>query len=105
MTRPLAVITGASAGIGHELAQVIAADGHDLMLVARREAELEVLAKDLESRHGVTAQACPADLTTAAGIDAVVEAVGDRDVAVLVNNAGFGPAGCSRSRTRRSSAR
>jgi len=93
MTRPLAVITGASAGIGHELAQVIAADGHDLMLVARREAELEVLAKDLESRHGVTAQACPADLTTAAGIDAVVEAVGDRDVAVLVNNAGFGLGG------------
>lgn len=93
MTRPLAVLTGASAGIGHELAQLIAADGHDVILVARRQAELESLAKDLENRYGISARACPADLNDASGIDSVVAAVGDREVDVLVNNAGFGLGG------------
>lgn len=93
MARPLAVITGASAGIGHELARLIAADGYDLLLVARREAELEVLAEDLRTRHGIAADVCPADLSARAGIDTVIGAIGDRDVGVLVNNAGFGLGG------------
>lgn len=93
MTRPLAVVTGASAGIGQELAKLIAADGYDLVLVARREAELDVLAKELHDRYGVDATPTPADLTTKAGIRSVVRAVGKRDLDVLVNNAGFGLGG------------
>jgi short-subunit dehydrogenase len=87
------VLTGASAGIGRELAGLIAADGYDLVLVARREAELELLAKELTARHGVTAEVCAADLTSRTGIKSVVRAVGKRPVDALVNNAGFGLGG------------
>jgi short-subunit dehydrogenase len=87
MARPLAVVTGASSGIGREIAKLAAADGYDVLLVARRQAELETLAKEL---NGVDAEVCTADLSKPAGVKAVVTAVGKRDVDVLVNNAGFG---------------
>jgi short-subunit dehydrogenase len=92
---PTAVVTGASSGIGLELARLLAADHYDLILVARRKEELERLASEIIARHGVNAWCVVADLATAAGCERVAreaEAPG-RDVAVLINNAGFGRRG------------
>jgi short-subunit dehydrogenase len=82
------MITGASGGIGEEYARQLAAQGADLVLVARSGDALERLAKELHGRHGVQCEALPADLTTDEGIDAV--AARTTDVDLLVNNAGFG---------------
>lgn len=86
-----AVITGATAGIGHEFATALAARGHDVVLVARDRDRLERAAETLRAAHRVTVEVVSADLSDRAGM-AVVEAVladRDRPVEILVNNAGF----------------
>jgi short-subunit dehydrogenase len=90
--RRLALVTGASAGLGEAFARAYAARGLDVALVARRVERLEALAIELAARHGVEAFAIPADLS---GFEAHVPVVGavrarGRHVDVLVNNAGFG---------------
>ena len=90
-----ALVTGASSGIGSEIARELARRGHGLTLVARRRDRLEELAGALSSEHGVRVEALPCDLTdpaARAGLTERVEALGLR-VAILVNNAGFGTAG------------
>lgn len=90
--QPVALVTGASSGIGRELAQVLAAEGHDLVLVARGEADLVELARDLGERHGIEARVLPADLARPGApgeVAAAVERLG-LEIDVLVNNAGFG---------------
>ncbi len=92
MARRLALITGASAGIGAAFARILASHGYDVALTARRADRLEALAAEIRLRFGVEAYAIPADLADPAGVDAVlagVEAQG-RVVDVLVNNAGYG---------------
>ncbi|MFN8665594.1 MAG: SDR family oxidoreductase [Gemmatimonadaceae bacterium] len=91
----LAIITGASEGIGRDLAELYAADGHDVVLVARREAALRELAESLERRFGRRAIVVVADLASRAGCDAVIDACTgrERDVVALVNNAGVGSVG------------
>jgi short-subunit dehydrogenase len=84
----LAVVTGASTGIGYELAKLCAEDGYDLVIAAN-EPEIEKVAQELE-RLGVTVDPVQTDLATAHGIDALVSAIGDRPVAVLCANAGRG---------------
>jgi short-subunit dehydrogenase len=91
--RPLAVVTGASAGIGLELARVLAREGHDLALVARREASLRELAGELHDRYGAESLVVPVDLAAPGAGDAVAAGLGGRTVEVLVNNAGFGGLG------------
>lgn len=88
-----ALVTGASSGIGRELARLLAKDGNNVVLVARRKPELEVLARELESTYRVTARVVPCDLGDAAARDALLVAVSDADIDILVNNAGFGSNG------------
>jgi short-subunit dehydrogenase len=89
-TRPLALVTGASSGIGRAYAERLAADGHDLILVARRRDRLEELAAHLATL-GAGAEIVPADLSEADGMRRIEERIaGEERLAFLVNNAGFG---------------
>jgi short-subunit dehydrogenase len=90
-----ALVTGASSGIGLELARLLAADGQHVTLTARDRARLEAVAGELRARDGGGAAVIVADLAEPGTPEAIcrqVEAAG-RDVAVLVNNAGFGSNG------------
>jgi short-subunit dehydrogenase len=87
---PRAIVTGASSGIGRAFAERLAADGHDLVLIARRRDRLEELASGLRSR-GSNVEIMAVDLTDTQALGAVEARVaGDDRVALLVNNAGFG---------------
>src|SRR5439155_24818152 len=93
-TRPLALVTGASRGIGADLARELAKDGHDLVLSARTVPAMEALAAELEA-HGATSIVIAADLArpgAAAELASSLEARG-LQIDVLVNNAGLGGVG------------
>jgi uncharacterized protein len=88
----VALITGASSGIGRELARIHAAQKCDLVLVARREERLLELKAELEQAHGVKVHVIPRDLAIPGAARAVFNEVADLkiDVEYLINNAGFG---------------
>lgn len=88
-----ALITGASAGIGRELARLFAAAGHDLLLVARRLPELEALCAELEQQHRIVARAIACDLSAPAELDTLLAEIRGLELDYLVNNAGFGSVG------------
>lgn len=90
-----ALVTGASAGIGKALAARFATEGHDVVLVARREDRLREIAADLAGDHGVEAHVVTADLSERPNRDDVYQTVHDRDLTVdyLVNNVGIGTQG------------
>ncbi len=91
----VALVTGASAGIGRAFAVALAARGHDLVLVARDGARLEELGAELTAANGVAVDVLAADLLTDDGVTAVSARLADVDhpVDLLVNNAGFGTYG------------
>jgi short-subunit dehydrogenase len=93
--RLTALVTGASGGIGLEMARLFAADGHDLVLVARSEERLSRLAEELRERHGVAAHVLAADLARAEAPWEIFDALRASGVGVdaLVNNAGVGSYG------------
>ena len=90
-----AVITGASSGLGAEFARLLAAEGHDVVLIARRQDRLDALAGQLRTTYGVQAHVMAKDLTQATGVEWVVlelERLG-LTVDYLINNAGIGSTG------------
>jgi hypothetical protein len=90
--RKTALVTGASSGIGAELARVHAEHGGDLIVVARRREKLEALKAELEAAHGVTVHVLPKDLAQPQAPQEIYDEVRSRGVPIdyLVNNAGFG---------------
>jgi len=90
-----ALVTGASGGIGLELARLFAADGHGLVLIARSRDKLSALAEELSGKHNVNARVLPADLARAEAPREIFEELRREGVSVdaLVNNAGIGSYG------------
>lgn len=93
--RPLCLITGASSGIGADLAHCAAADGFDLILVARRVSALAAVAKQIEQEHRAKVLVIPADLgdPTAARVLTTELRARKLQVHTLINNAGLGASG------------
>ena len=92
--RPVALITGASAGIGKVFAQRLAGSGHDLLLIARDGVRLQQLADELSLQYGISAEALPADLARDEGMRSVANRIAQMErLDCLVNNAGFGSKG------------
>ncbi len=93
--RSTALVTGASSGIGYELACLLAAEGYDLVVVARQKAALEKLGEALQRAHGIRVHVIAADLSDPAIPEAIALCLQKEDVQIdiLVNNAGFGTYG------------
>jgi len=92
LTRPVALVTGASSGIGLELATLLARDGHDLVLVARRADRLEAIAQGLRGEFGANSTVMARDLSDPDSARVVAQEAEARgfEIDVLVNAAGFG---------------
>ena len=88
----IALITGATAGIGAQYARLLAREGFDLILVARDKKRLSTTAKTLSKEFGIKVDLLPADLTKPVQLEKVRSRLGDvkKPVDVLINNAGFG---------------
>ncbi|MED5231268.1 MAG: SDR family oxidoreductase [Candidatus Thermoplasmatota archaeon] len=83
-----ALVTGASSGIGREIARVLGSQGCNLVITARRRGELEALAKELTEKYSINVEVVAADLSEKVGVENVIRETGDVDI--LINNAGFG---------------
>lgn len=93
-TKGTALITGASSGIGATFARQLAAQGYDLILVARRLERLQTLADELRQRFSICTQAIASDLSIQADVERVEKCIAaQHDLTLLVNNAGFGTVG------------
>lgn len=89
------LITGASGGIGYELAKLFARDHHNLALVARSSEKLNQLAADLQAQHGIRVTVVPIDLTDPSAPKFLFDQLQREriDIDILINNAGFGAFG------------
>jgi len=85
--------TGASTGIGRELAEVCAAEGWNQVLVARNQDRLKIVAEELRAVHKVQTRVLPVDLSATGAAEKIFGAVRDVPISLLINNAGFGTYG------------
>jgi len=85
---PWAIVTGASQGIGKGFAQELASNGYNVVLVSRTESRLKTVAEALERKHGVATRVVAADLSSPGVGKAILDAVDDLDVGLVVSNAG-----------------
>lgn len=90
---PWALVAGASEGTGASFARQLAEKGLNLILVARREGPLQALANDIAATHGVECVTASIDLSLPDAVDRMVAAAGDREVGLLIMNAGADPNG------------
>lgn len=90
--KPVALVAGASSGLGYEFAKLLAADGYDLVLVARSREKLAALAHALEEKHKVTATPLVCDLSQVQAAEEIAQVLeaDNRPLRVVINNAGFG---------------
>lgn len=95
MNSTYTLITGASGGIGYELAKLAAGDHHNLVLAARSEKKLEMLAEELQTSEKVSVITIDADLSEKTGTDKVISILKEKNIVIdtLINNAGFGDSG------------
>jgi short-subunit dehydrogenase len=87
---PVAVVTGASSGIGKSFAELLAAKGLELVLVARRIQRLDELASRLRKQHGIKVKVCQTDLAEATAAQQILDATSSLDIGLVISNAGFG---------------
>ncbi|XWN33632.1 MAG: SDR family oxidoreductase [Devosia sp.] len=90
---PMALVTGASDGIGAAFCDELAANGFDLILTARRTDRLEALAAKIGEAHGVATHVLALDLSEPSSVEALIVFADEHDVGLLVNCAGFGTSG------------
>lgn len=93
MKQKLAVVTGASGGIGLELARQLAATGYNLYLIARNANTLSAVCSELSAKHSVSCDFMALDLSLPEGLSALEQQLQKMEPEVLINNAGFGTAG------------
>lgn len=90
---PWAFVTGASSGLGEEFCRQLAAQGLNLVMVARRENRLQSLSKELQHRHGIKTRIISLDLTATNSLSVIQEKTKDLEIGLLINNAGFATTG------------
>jgi uncharacterized protein len=90
---PWALIAGASDGTGRAFAHQVAASGINCVIISRRQAVLDELATEIRSKHGVECVPVAIDLSTPDAFDQTLAAVGDREIGLLISNAGSDPNG------------
>ncbi|MBI1343507.1 MAG: SDR family NAD(P)-dependent oxidoreductase [Terrimonas sp.] len=88
-----ALVTGASSGIGLELASQLAAAGFQLVMVSRQAEKLQVISNDLRSKFSVEIKSIDTDLSSAGSIEKIITDTSELDIGLLVNAAGFGTSG------------
>ena len=90
---PWALVTGASSGIGEEFARQAAANGLNVVLVARREERLKEIAAELTTHHGIETRVLPVDLAEDGAFEAIIEGTDGLDIGLVISNAGAGNPG------------
>ena len=88
--KPTALITGATSGLGAEYARRLAADGYNLIVTGRRESKIKALTDELFQAYNSDVEVFLIELSDSTQVDALIASVKDRDISLLVNNAGFG---------------
>ncbi len=88
-----ALITGASSGIGEEFSKRLGGMGLNLILIARRKEKLEKLSEEIRSKNGIEILVIQQDLSEDSAVQNVIDLIGEREVGILINNAGFGSTG------------